>query len=262
MLKNVKGATKVGKSTKAAIDDIAAKVEKKKKKQWMMIGAVVGALCLCVMVAVMIAVGGKEGTFTSASNGNTEVSGTNGTNIAGSESMNGITELDASLTYYADMEIEDYGTITIQLDQKSAPISAANFVSLAENGFYDGLTFHRIMEGFMMQGGDPNGNGTGGSGTTIVGEFAANGYENNLSHTRGAVSMARADDYDSASSQFFIVHKDSTELDGKYAVFGYVTEGIEIVDSVCEAAEPTNNNGKIPAKEQPVIKTITIRTEE
>ena len=159
----------------------------------------------------------------------------------------------------ADIEIEEYGTITVELDAKSAPITVENFVKLAESGFYDGLTFHRIMAGFMMQGGDPNGNGTGGSDETIVGEFAQNGYENDLSHTRGAISMARAMDYDSASSQFFIVHKDSTFLDGAYAVFGYVTEGIEVVDKVCEEAVPTDNNGSIPAEEQPVIKTVTIR---
>ena len=162
-------------------------------------------------------------------------------------------------TIIADIEIEEYGTITVELDAKSAPITVENFVKLAENGFYDGLTFHRIMAGFMMQGGDPNGNGTGGSDETIVGEFAQNGYENDLSHTRGAISMARAMDYDSASSQFFIVHEDSTFLDGSYAVFGYVTKGIEIVDKVCEEAVPTDNNGSIPAEEQPVIKTITIR---
>lgn len=171
------------------------------------------------------------------------------------------TTLDTSLIYYADIEIRDYGTITVQLDQSSAPITAANFVSLAESGFYDGLTFHRIMEDFMMQGGDPNGDGTGGSDETIVGEFADNGYDNNLSHTRGAISMARSTDYDSASSQFFIVHEDSSFLDGQYAVFGYVTEGLDIVDAICEAAEPTDDNGSIAAEEQPVITSVTIRTE-
>lgn len=169
--------------------------------------------------------------------------------------------LDESLTYYADIKIKEYGTITVKLDQKSAPISAANFVALAEDGFYDGLTFHRIMEGFMMQGGDPNGNGTGGSDNNIVGEFAANGYNNNLSHTRGAISMARSTPFNSASSQFFIVHEDSTTLDGQYAVFGYVTKGIEIVDKVCEDAKPTDNNGTIKSDEQPIITSISIRTE-
>ena len=171
-------------------------------------------------------------------------------------------ELDANLTYYADINIKDHGTITVKLDQASAPISSANFVALAKDGFYDGLTFHRIMEGFMMQGGDPKGNGTGGSENNIVGEFTSNGYDNKLSHTRGAISMARATDPNSASSQFFIVHEDSSaSLDGNYAVFGYVTEGIEIVDTICESAKPTDNNGTIKAEDQPIITSVAIRTE-
>ena len=114
----------------------------------------------------------------------------------------------------------------------------------------------------MMQGGDPNGDGTGGSEEIIPGEFSENGYDNSLSHTRGAVSMARSDDYDSASSQFFIVQEDSTYLDEEYAVFGYVTEGMDIVDEICESAQPTDDNGTIPAEDQPVISTVTIRYEE
>lgn len=110
----------------------------------------------------------------------------------------------------------------------------------------------------MVQGGDPNGNGTGGSGQTIQGEFEENGVENNLSHTRGAVSMARSQDYDSASSQFFIVHEDSTFLDGSYAAFGYVTEGMEVIDAICADAEPMDGNGSIAPENQPVIRSITI----
>lgn len=163
---------------------------------------------------------------------------------------------------YADIEIENYGTITVALDKTSAPVTVDNFINLATSGFYDGLTFHRIMEGFMMQGGDPKGDGSGGADSKIVGEFKQNGYENNISHTRGAISMARAMAYDSASSQFFIVHEDSTFLDGTYAGFGYVTEGMDIVDQICEEAVPTDNNGTIPKEAQPVIKTITIRVEE
>lgn len=163
---------------------------------------------------------------------------------------------------YADIEIENYGTITVALDKTSAPVTVDNFINLSENGFYDGLTFHRIMEGFMMQGGDPKGDGSGGADSKIVGEFKENGYDNNLSHTRGAISMARAMAYDSASSQFFIIHEDSTFLDGTYAGFGYVTEGMDIVDQICEEAVPTDNNGTIPKEAQPVIKTITIRVEE
>ena len=169
---------------------------------------------------------------------------------------------ETAVTHYADITIQDYGTITVALNGNEAPETVENFVSLAESGFYDGLTFHRIIEGFMMQGGDPNGDGTGGSENTIVGEFSDNGYDNKLSHTRGAVSMARSDDYDSASSQFFIVQEDSSGLDGQYAVFGYVTEGMDIVDAICEAANPTDDNGTIPADEQPVITSITITTVE
>lgn len=159
---------------------------------------------------------------------------------------------------HAELEIKDYGTIKLELYPASAPETVANFISLAESGFYDGLTFHRIMDGFMMQGGDPTGTGMGGSDSKIKGEFKANGVKNELSHVRGAISMARSQDYNSASSQFFIVHKDSSFLDGQYAAFGIVTEGIEVVDSVCESAKPTDGNGSIPAEQQPVISYIKI----
>lgn len=169
--------------------------------------------------------------------------------------------LDENLTYYADIKIEDYGTITVKLDQKSAPITAANFVELAEDGFYDGLTFHRIIKEFMMQGGDPEATGSGGAGYNITGEFTSNGHDNKLSHTKGAISMARSQSYDSASSQFFIVHEDSTHLDGNYAAFGYVTEGMDIVNEICETIGKTDSEGAIDADKQPVITSITIRTE-
>ncbi len=168
--------------------------------------------------------------------------------------------VNSATSYTAVIEVADYGTITVELDAAAAPETVANFVSLAQEGFYDGLTFHRIIDGFMIQGGDPNGDGTGGSDKTIQGEFSANGVENNLSHTRGAISMARSDDYDSASSQFFIVHEDSTYLDGSYAVFGYVTDGMDVVDAICAAAEPIDNNGSIAAEEQPIITSITVKS--
>ena len=170
--------------------------------------------------------------------------------------------LDPQVTYYADIVIRDYGTITVKLEPTTAPITVAHFVELAESGFYNGLTFHRIMEGFMMQGGDPDGDGYANAGQeTIYGEFAANGWNNPLSHTRGAISMARSSLPNSATSQFFIVHQDSDFLDGSYAVFGYVTQGIEVVDAVCKAAQPINNNGAISPEEQPVMTSVTIRTE-
>ena len=165
----------------------------------------------------------------------------------------------AEASYTAVIEIDGYGTVTLALDPSAAPVTTENFVSLAQEGFYNGLTFHRVIEGFMIQGGDPNGNGTGGSEQTIQGEFSVNGVENNLSHTRGAISMARSQDYNSASSQFFIVHEDSTFLDGSYAVFGYVTEGMEVVDAICADAEPTDGNGSIAPENQPVIRSITIQ---
>lgn len=170
--------------------------------------------------------------------------------------------LEDDVTYTAKIDIQDYGTVTVKLDQCAAPITCANFVELAESGFYDGLTFHRIMEGSMMQGGDPEGTGYGGSEHNIVGEFSSNGYDNPLSHTRGAISMARSNDPNSASSQFFIVQQDATFWDGDYAVFGYVTDGMDVVDAVCEAAQPTDGNGTIPADQQPVITSITILTDQ
>ena len=162
-------------------------------------------------------------------------------------------------SYTAVIEVEDYGTITVALDETAAPETVKNFVSLAQDGFYDGLTFHRIISGFMIQGGDPNGDGTGGSEQTIKGEFSENGVDNNLSHTRGAISMARSDEYDSASSQFFIVHEDSTYLDGSYACFGYVTEGMDVVDAICADAQPMDNNGSIAADKQPIILSIKVQ---
>ena len=144
----------------------------------------------------------------------------------------------------------------ITLYANDAPITCENFEKLVKKKFYDGLTFWRIMDGFMMQGGDPKGNGTGGSGETIKGEFSGNGVDNDISHTRGTVSMARSTDPDSASSQFFIVQSDSTFLDGDYAAFGHVTEGMDIVDKICKEAAPTDENGSIKADEQPVIESI------
>ena len=163
--------------------------------------------------------------------------------------------LEEGAVYYADIVIADYGTITVELDQKAAPITVQNFVNLAEAGFYTGLKFHRIIEGFMMQGGASE-----NPPASIVGEFASNGYENPLKHTRGAISMARTPAPDSASSQFFIVHQDSPHLDGDYACFGYVTEGLEVVDAICETVVTYDNNGSVAEEDQPVIRTITIRT--
>ena len=171
-------------------------------------------------------------------------------------------ELDTSepLTgiHHAQIQVQDYGTIQVELDADTAPITVTNFVKLAQENFYDGLTFHRIIEGFMIQGGDPNGDGTGGSEENITGEFSSNGIENDISHERGVISMARASDPDSGSSQFFIVQADSQYLDGDYAAFGHVTEGMDVVDQICADAEPTDGNGSIAADAQPVIESIVI----
>ncbi len=161
-------------------------------------------------------------------------------------------------THHAEIQVKDYGTITVELDADTAPITVTNFVNLAKDGFYDNLTFHRIMDGFMIQGGDPNGDGTGGADQTIKGEFSSNGVENEISHTRGTISMARAQDPDSASSQFFIVQEDSDYLDGNYAAFGHVTSGMEIVYQICKDVPVEDDNGTVKAENQPVIEKITI----
>lgn len=160
--------------------------------------------------------------------------------------------------YNVEIVLEDFGTIALTLDADIAPVTVTNFIDLVNNGFYNGLTFHRIIDGFMIQGGDPEGTGYGGSDRTIQGEFSSNGIKNELSHTRGVISMARAGySNDSASSQFFIVHEDSTYLDGDYAAFGWVTSGMEVVDSICETTQ-VGDNGTVLAKNQPVIKEIRV----
>ncbi len=161
--------------------------------------------------------------------------------------------------YTAVIRVKDYGEITVELDGKTAPITVANFVKLAKSGFYDGITFHRIIEGFMIQGGDPTGTGMGGSEQTIKGEFSANGVENNIKHVRGVISMARSSDMNSASSQFFIMHEDASHLDGQYAAFGKVTKGMDIVDALATKTPVADSNGTVLAPNQPVIESITIK---
>ena len=174
-----------------------------------------------------------------------------------SEASAGDADLLSGL-HYAEIEVEDYGTISLELDADTAPITVTNFVNLAKDGFYDGLTFHRIIDGFMIQGGDPLDNGTGGSDETIKGEFSDNGVENDISHVRGTISMARSSDPDSASSQFFIVHQDSAYLDGQYAAFGHVTDGMDVVDAICADTPVQDGNGTVAADDQPVIASVTI----
>lgn len=158
--------------------------------------------------------------------------------------------------HYVNINIKDKGTIKVELDADAAPITATNFVRLVKEGFYDGLTFHRIIEGFMMQGGDPAGTGMGEADRTITGEFESNGVDNPISHIRGTISMARSAMPDSASCQFFIMHQDGTYLDGDYAAFGHVTEGMEIVDDICENTSGQDSNGMVPKENRPVIESI------
>jgi len=156
----------------------------------------------------------------------------------------------------ATITMEDGSVMKVQLYPEAAPNTVANFVELANSGFYDGLIFHRVISGFMIQGGDPEGTGMGGPDHSIKGEFASNGFENGMTHTRGVISMARSSAPDSAGSQFFIMHADSTYLDGEYAAFGEVIEGIEAVDAI--AAVETNASDK--PLEDVVIKSITVDT--
>ena len=215
-------------------------------------------LSAVLVVAVIVAVVVLLITIIGGGNSENVSSGSS----SSSEDIEPKWESSVTATDYAVIDIKNYGKISIALDGKTAPITVENFKKLAKKGFYDGLTFHRIMENFMMQGGDPDANGTGGSDEEIKGEFYANGVENNIGHFRGAISMARSNPMDSASSQFFIVHKDSPHLNGKYAAFGFVVDGIEIVDKVCKDAKPTDDNGTIPFANQPIINSVKIYSVE
>lgn len=214
----------------------AAQQRKAEQQKKTVIYSIIAVLCVAVLIGVIVG-------------------------ISSCKSEIKYVEADPNLIYYADIDIKGYGKITVQLDQSAAPKTVGNFISLAQSGFYDGLTFHRIIEGFMMQGGDPEGTGYGSAEKTVVGEFSANGHDNPISHKRGVISMARSNDPDSASSQFFIVHQDSEDsLDGKYAAFGHVISGMEVVDKICETV-PQGYNGAVADSDKPVIKSITIRTE-
>ena len=150
----------------------------------------------------------------------------------------------------------NFGTIDIELDYKNAPVTASNFEQYVKDGHYNGLIFHRVIPGFMIQGGDPSGNGTGGPGWNIKGEFAANGVNNPIKHVRGVISMARSMNPNSAGSQFFIMHKDAPHLDGQYAAFGKVTSGMDVVDAI--ASVQTDRNDRPQAEQK--IASITVDT--
>lgn len=157
-----------------------------------------------------------------------------------------------------EISVKDFGVMQFELDRTAAPITVDNFMKLVNDGFYDGLTFHRIIKGFMIQGGDPLGNGTGGSEETIKGEFESNGVPNPIKHERGVISMARSMDPNSASSQFFIMHAEYPSLDGEYAAFGHILSGIEVVDRICDTTPVQDNNGTVDKMDQPVIEYIKV----
>lgn len=196
---------------------------------------------LCALLClVMVAAG-----FTACSK--SEEKNDNTTNADSINSTSGI--------HHVELVIKDYGTVKLELNADEAPITVQNFIDLANDGFYDGVPFHRLDKDFVLQGGDPDGDGVGGSSKAIKGEFASNGVQNNISHKRGVISMARTGDPNSASSQFFICLEDSTFLDGNYAAFGYVTEGMDVIDKVRDTTPESNS---IPKNQQPVIETIRV----
>jgi peptidyl-prolyl cis-trans isomerase B (cyclophilin B) len=222
-------------------------------------------LCLCVMTAC----GSSSSSGGASDSGNTSSASSSSSSEDSSSSQSASTSAENSVKQFSDdellsgkhhveMVIKDHGTVTLGLDADQAPITVTNFVQLVEQGFYDGLTFHRIIPGEFVQGGDPNGNGTGTAGYNIKGEFSANGVDNTLSHTRGAISMARTSDYDGGSCQFFIMDADYTDFDGQYACFGYVTDGMDIIDDICNNTTVQDQNGTVATDDQPVIESMTV----
>lgn len=228
------------------------------KKSYIIIGIIVALVIVAIVCFAIYNNRIKDNTNTveptSQEENNTEQ------NIVSNEENeeSEVNDMYSSGTHHAQIVVKDYGTISLELYADIAPITVSNFAKLVNEGFYDGLTFHRIIEGFMIQGGDPLGNGTGGSDENIKGEFAMNGVQNSISHVRGTISMARATSYNSASSQFFIMQEDTPSLDGQYAAFGKVTDGIEIVDKICEDTLEEDSNGTVLKENQPVIEKITM----
>ena len=207
---------------------------------------------LCALVLMTALVGCGKSTTTTAGDGTQNAGNTTETDTG--DRLSG--------KHYAVITVKDYGEISLELDADTAPITVTNFVNLVNKGFYDGLTFHRVIDGFMIQGGDPEGNGTGGSDKNITGEFAANGIKNDLKHERGVISMARSKLPDSASSQFFIMHETAAHLDGQYAAFGKVTSGMDVVDKIAKNTPVTDSNGTVLPKNQPVITSVKMTEKE
>ena len=206
------------------------------------------------IIAVLLVVIGVATCFGVAASGNSKQN-QSAVVVTGPTAASEITE---KITHDVAIEVENYGTIKAVLYGETAPITVANFAKLAGEGFYDGLTFHRIISGFMIQGGDPLGNGTGGADQDIKGEFAANGWNNPIAHERGVLSMARSSAPNSASSQFFIMHQAAPHLDGSYAAFGKVLTGLEVVDAICANTPVTDGNGTVLKANQPIITSIRV----
>ena len=201
--------------------------KKKQQNQLILLTVAIGIAIIALAVGLVYGLGGKK---------DKEVP------IEGFTTTEEVTNyVRLNITYTDKKGKEHTGDVIVELDPETAPITVANFQNLVKSDFYDGLTFHRIIKGFMIQGGDPKGTGLGGSGQNIKGEFSSNGVENNISHTRGVISMARSQSYNSASSQFFIVHQDSPHLDGDYAAFGHVVYGMETVDGVANVTTNSSN---------------------
>ncbi len=229
---------------------------KQRKTEIIVICCVAAALILGIILLVLLG-----GTATSVNTTSGDVSNTHVHDESCSHDTtelkkngDGATLETAVATHIATITIKDYGTVKAELYGNTAPVSVNNFVDLAQQGFYDGLTFHRIINGFMMQGGA--GNSESASVEAIEGEFSANGIENNLLHKKGVLSMARTNVMNSATSQFFIMHEDDPSLDGQYAAFGMVIEGQDIVDEICEQFPSVDST--IATEDQPVIESITV----
>lgn len=237
-----------------------AEKQKKEKKIIAIVAAALVVVLLAVLTVVLIRTDWSAFTATSGTSSGDHVHDENCSHdtvtVTRSNGGDGATLETAKATHYVTIEIENYGTLKGELYGNTTPYAVEQFVSLAQNGFYDGLTFHRIIEGFMMQGGAPNDNSP--EVKTIQGEFSSNGIENNLLHEKGVLSMARTSVPDSATSQFFIMHDAAPHLDGDYAAFGRITEGLDIVDKICTEAEDLDGNGAVAEEKQPVIKTIIV----
>ncbi len=235
-----------------------AQAAKQQKTEILVICCVAAALILAIILVVLLGGTATDVTYTSGDVSSSHVHDENCSHDTTQPSLkkvgDGATLETAEATHIATIEIENYGTIKAELYGNTAPISVKNFVALAEDGFYDGLTFHRIINSFMMQGGA--GNSQSPAVQEIEGEFSANGIENNLLHKKGVLSMARTSVMNSATSQFFIMHEDDPSLDGQYAAFGMVIEGLDIVDEIC--GQFPNYDSTIALENQPVIKSITV----